>query len=185
MIRNSSTEYGAFSKVMHWLMAGIILPLIMVGIYMADLPMVTDAEKQFALMLYGAHKSFGVVMLLLVAIRLVWMTLNSTPPLPAVFDEIERKLVEGLKRLLYLMMIIMPVSGYLMSSAHGHPIELFGLFKLPALIGKNESVFGFLHGMHMIIGWLMLMAVMAHVAGALKHRFLETVSGKDILQRML
>lgn len=185
MIRNTATEYGSFIKVIHWLMAAIILTLILVGIYMADLPKVTDEEKQFAMTFYGMHKSFGVVIMLLVIMRLIWLLVNPNPPLPAVFEDKERLLVEGLKKLLYLMMFLMPISGYLMSNAGGHPIMFFGLFELPALIGEDKAIGGVIKAMHMLGGWAMLLVVLVHLAGALKHRLLEKGSEKDILQRML
>jgi cytochrome b561 len=185
MLKNSATEYGTFSKVMHWVMAAIILTLLAVGIYMADLPMDTEAQKQYALQFYGMHKSFGVIILLLLAVRLVWLKVSPNPALPAVFDGKERLLVEGLKKLLYLLMIIMPVSGYLMSSAEGHPVLFFGLFELPALIGKNEEFGDILGEVHEIAGYTLLVVILVHMAGAIKHRLKEKGSERDILQRML
>lgn len=185
MSNNSATEYATFSKVMHWLMAAIIITLIAVGIYMADLPRDTEAQKQYAFQFYGMHKSFGVVALLLIAIRLMWVRINPNPPLPAAFDAKERMVVEGLKKLLYLMMIVLPVSGYLMSNAGGFPIHFFGLFELPAVIGKSKEFGGIVHEMHEIGGWVILLLVLAHMAGAIKHRLQEKGSERDILKRML
>jgi cytochrome b561 len=185
MMRNSTTEYGTFSKVMHWMMATIIIILIAVGIYMTDLPRDTDEQKQFVFQIYGMHKTFGVIALLLIAVRLVWLKVSPNPPLPAVFEGKERMLIEGLKKLLYLMMVLMPLSGYLMSNAGGHPIKFFGLFELPALIGENKAFGGIVHEMHEIGGWIMLFVILLHVAGAVKHWLKEKGSERDILQRML
>ncbi len=185
MLKNSATEYGTLSKVMHWLMAAIIITLIAVGIYMADLPRDTDAQKQYAFQFYGMHKSFGVIALLLIAVRLIWLRVSPNPPLPAVFDGKERLLVESLKKLLYLLMIIVPVSGYLMSNAGGYPINFFGLFELPAIVGKSKALGGFMHETHEIAGFAILFVVLLHMAGAIKHRLKEKGTEKDILQRML
>lgn len=185
MLKNSATEYGTFSKVMHWLMAAIIITLIAVGIYMAELPRDTDAQKQYAFQFYGMHKSFGVVALLLIIVRLVWLRISPNPPLPAAFDAKERMVVEGLKKLLYLMMLLLPLSGYLMSNAGGHPIKFFGLFELPAIIGKSKAFGGIVHEMHEIGGWVILLLILAHMAGAIKHRLKEKGSERDILKRML
>jgi cytochrome b561 len=185
MLKNSATEYGTFSKVMHWLMAAIIITLIGVGIYMADLPKDTDAQKQYAYQFYGMHKSFGVIALLLIAVRLVWLRVSPSPALPAVFEGKERLLVEGLKKLLYLLMLIVPVSGYLMSNAGGYPINFFGLFELPALIGKSKAIGGVMHEVHEIAGFVILGVVVLHMAGAIKHRLKEKGSERDIMQRML
>ncbi len=185
MLKNSATEYGRFSKTMHWLMAAIIITLIAVGIYMADLPRETDAQKQYAFQFYGMHKSFGVIALLLIAIRLVWLRISPLPPLPSVFAGGERLLIESVKKLLYLMMLLVPLSGYLMSNAGGHPIVFFGLFELPAVVGKSKEFGEIVHEMHEIGGWVILLLVLLHVAGAIKHRLQERGSERDVLQRML
>jgi cytochrome b561 len=185
MFKNSTTEYGTFSKVMHWLTAAIILALVAVGIYMADLPRDTDLQKQYAFKFYGLHKSVGVIALVLIAVRLIWLRISPNPTLPAVFAGKERLLVDGLKKLLYLLMIIVPVSGYLMSNAGGYPIKFFGLFELPAIVGKSKALGGFVHEVHEIAGFAILFVVLLHMAGAIKHRLKEKGGERDILQRML
>ncbi len=186
MIRNTATEFGSFSKVMHWLMAVIIFTLIIFGIYMADLPRVTNEEEMLVFQLYGIHKSFGVIVMLLVFLRFVWMkTISPNPPLPAVFVGKERMIVEVTKILLYLMMVVLPLSGFLMSNANGHPITLFGLFELPVVISANKALHSFLHAIHMLGGWLMFLVISMHMAGVLKHHLEDEGTEKDVLQRML
>jgi len=185
MLKNSTTDYGSFSKTLHWLMALIILTLIGVGIYMAELPTDTAEQKQYAFQFYGLHKSFGVVILALIVLRLVWIRISPAPALPSVFAPKERAVVKALQGLLYLLMIVMPLSGYLMSNAGGHPINFFGLGELPALIGKSKAVGGFAHEVHEIMGWTMLVLIVLHMAGALKHRLKDKGGETDILKRML
>ena len=85
-LTNDSTQYGTLSKALHWLMAVIILTLLAVGIYMADLPTDTEEQKQYAYQFFGLHKSFGVVALMLIVVRLVWLRVSPAPALPAVFE---------------------------------------------------------------------------------------------------
>jgi cytochrome b561 len=185
MLKNSATDYGTLSKALHWLMAAIILALIFVGIYMAGLPKETAAEKQYAFQFYGLHKSFGVLALLLIVLRLVWTRLSPAPALPSAFAPKERVVVKALQGLLYLLMIVMPVSGYLMSNAGGHPIHFFGLFEMPAVVGESKALGGFAHEMHEIMGWAMLVLIVLHMAGAIKHRLKDKGGETDILKRML
>ncbi len=186
MIRNTATKFGSFSKVMHWSMAGMIFALIIIGIYMGDLPRVTDEEKQFVSQLYAIHKSFGVFAMLFMAIRLAWITVVSpNPPLPALFTGRERILIEAIKTALYLMMIMLPLSGYLMSNANGHTVTIFGLFELPMVISQGQTSYNLLQAIHMIGGWLMLLIILAHVAGVIKHYLEDEGTEKDVLQRML
>lgn len=185
MLKNSATEYGLLSKTLHWLMAAIILTLIFVGIYMAGLPKETAAEKQYAFQFYGLHKSFGVIALALIVLRLVWMRISPAPQLPAAFAPKERVVVKALQGLLYLLMIVVPLSGYLMSNAGGHPINFFGLGELPALIGENKAIGGLSHEVHGIMGWSILVLIVLHMAGVIKHRLKDKGGETDILKRML
>lgn len=184
-LKNDTTSYGSLSKALHWLMAAIIITLIAVGIYMADLPRDTEEQKQYAFQFYGWHKSFGVVAMLLIIVRLVWVRLSPPPALPAVFEAKEKKVVKMLQGLLYLLMILMPLSGYIMSNAGGYPINFFGLGELPALIGKNKELGGLAHEAHEIMGIGMLLLILLHAAGAVKHRLKDKGGESDILKRML
>lgn len=184
-LKNDSSSYGSLSKTLHWLMAAIIITLIGVGIYMADLPKETAEQKQYAFQFYGLHKSFGVVILLLIVVRLAWIRISPAPALPAVFDAKEQKIVKGLQALLYLLMLLLPLSGYLMSNAGGHPINFFGLGELPALVGESESLGEFAHEAHEIMGFAMLFLILLHMAGAVKHRLKDKGGESDILKRML
>lgn len=185
MLKNSATEYGTVSKALHWLMAAIIVTLIGVGIYMADLPTDTVEQKKYAFQFVSLHKSFGVLVLMLIVVRLVWLRISPAPALPAAFAPKERKLVKALQGILYLLMILVPLSGYLMSNAGGHPVNFFGMGELPALIGKSKSVGGFAHEMHEILGWSILFVIILHMAGAIKHRLKDKGGEMDILKRML
>ena len=185
MLKNSATDYGTLSKALHWLMAAIILTLIFVGIYMAGLPKETAEEKQYAFQFYGLHKSFGVIALGLIVLRLVWMRISPAPALPSAFARKERVVVKALQGLLYLLMIVVPLSGYIMSNAGGHPIHFFGLGELPALVGESKALGGFAHEMHEIMGWAILVLVVLHMAGAIKHRLKDKGGETDILKRML
>jgi len=185
MLKNSATEYGSFSKVLHWLMAGIILTLIFVGIYMADLPTDTAEQKIYAFKFFNLHKSFGVLVLILIVVRLIWMRISPAPELPSAFAAKEKIVVKALQGLLYLMMFVVPLSGYLMSNAGGHPINFFGMGELPALVGESKSLGGFAHEMHEITGWAILILIVLHMAGAIKHRLKDKGGETDILNRML
>lgn len=185
MLKNSTSEYGSMAKILHWVMAAIILGLIGVGIYMADLSRETVSQKKYAFQFYDLHKSFGVIALVLILLRLVWLRISPAPALPAAFASGERKFVKALQGLLYLLMLVLPISGYMMSNAGGHPIMLFGLFEMPAIFGESETLGGISHAVHQYGGWFMLLVILLHIAGALKHRILDKGGERDILSRML
>jgi cytochrome b561 len=167
-------------------MAAIIFILIIMGIYMGDLPRVTAEEEQFFQLLYTIHQSIGIVVILFVSIRIIGMlTAGPNPKLPEVFVGKERMLILGIKKLLHILMTLLPVNGYLMSNANGDSIMFFWLFELPALIGKSKSLYDALYTIHMIGGWLMLVIVVTHIAIIFKYWLENEGTEKDILRRML
>lgn len=177
----SRQRYSVPSRILHWVSAVIIFLLIVVGWYMSGLP----EDDPSRLSIYDTHKSLGVLAFLLFVARVAWLRVAPAPELPAVFDEKERRVIKGVQSLLYVLILLIPVSGYVMSTAAGYPVSFFGLFTLPALIGKSEAVAGLAHGAHAIMAYAALALVLVHMAGALKHRLLDKGGESDILARML
>ncbi|OOZ41946.1 hypothetical protein BOW53_01900 [Solemya pervernicosa gill symbiont] len=181
MLNNNAYEYGAISKLLHWIMALAIIALIGVGLYMTGL----DRDDTTRQMIYGQHKAVGVVILLLLIARIIWLKISPAPPLPVNFSRGESALINALQGLLYLLLILLPVSGYLMSTAAGYPINLFDLYELPQLIGKNKEIANAAKQAHHIMGTAIMVLVTLHILGALKHRITAKGSARDILKRML
>ncbi len=181
MLKNSATSYGAFSKTLHWLIALGIIMLIIVGVYMTGLDKTDPAKRE----IIGMHKSFGALMMMLIVLRLIWLQISPAPTLPSAFNAKEKLLTKGVHKILYLLMLMTPISGYLMSNAGGYPVSFFGLFELPALIDKSKAIGGFAHEAHGILAFTMLAFVVLHVAGAVKHRLQDRGGERDILSRML
>lgn len=182
MLMNSSVRYGLVSRSLHWLLAAMILFMIGLGAYMTDLEKIDPLRSQ----LYGLHKSIGVTILLLAVVRIVWISLISPPP-PAnrALLRIEVIISKSVIGLFYLLMIITPVAGYLMSNSFGKPVNYFGFVQLPALISQNHGLAESLEGVHLILAYSILVLVGLHVAGALKHRLLSKNPEADVLKRML
>ena len=181
MLTNSTTRYGSVSRTLHWLAAALIITLVIVGLYMSGL----DDNDPNRLGIYSLHKSFGILVALLLVARVLWLGLSPAPALPSVFSTTERRLTKGLQSLLYLLMALVPVGGYVMSMAGGHPVSFFGLFDLPVLLEKNKAVGGFAHEGHELMAFAIIALVLIHVAGALKHRFMNPGGEADVLKRML
>jgi cytochrome b561 len=177
MLRNTLTSYGSVAKFLHWLMALVIIGLLCVGLYMSDLENSPDKFK-----LYGLHKSFGITALALVALRLLWKARNIQPPLPETMRRIEKFLAHAGHFALYACIIVMPLSGWSMSSAAGIPVSVFGLFTLPDLVSPDKHLahrFGMLHE---YTGYLLILLIALHVLAALTHHFYYK---DNVLTRML
>ena len=175
------TRYPLAIRVLHWFMALSIFGLIASGWYMADLP--DDAANKYAL--YPLHKSFGVLMIITFAARLVVRLRRGIPALPAVLKQWELKAAHAGHLGLYVLMLAVPVSGYVMSGSYegSHGIDFFGL-TLPRIVPTNDSLFSAAHWLHGVLPWVLLALVIVHVAGALKHRWFDEQDA-DVLPRML
>jgi cytochrome b561 len=169
-------RYSAPAVVLHWLVALLIFAAFPLGVYMHDLPLSPDKLK-----LYSYHKWLGVTVFVLVAVRLGWRLTHTPPPLSdgmAVWERRASAIVHGL---LYVLMIAIPLSGWLMSSAKGFQTVWFGVLPLPDLLEKNRELGDLLAGVHKALNFTLLALVILHVAAAFKHHFIER---QPFLQRM-
>lgn len=172
-----STRYTTFAMVLHWLMALVITGLFVLGIYMHDLPF-----SPTKLQLYSWHKWVGVCVFLLVLIRLAWRLTHRPPALPAHMQGLVRVAAHAGHHILYLLMLAVPLSGWLMSSAKGFQTVLFGVLPIPDLLTKDPALAGILQPLHFALNMLLLVVVIGHVAAALKHHLIDK---DDVLTRML
>jgi len=173
---NAVMRYSTPAIVLHWLIALLIFAGFPLGLYMVDLPLSPDKLK-----LYSYHKWIGITVLMLAAIRLSWRLTHTPPPLPdrvAAWQRHASAIVHGL---LYLLMIAIPLSGWLMSSAKGFQTVWFGVLPLPDLIGKDKALGELLAEVHKILNFTLLGLVVLHVGAALQHHFIER---QPFLQRM-
>ena len=169
------THYNLIAKLFHWVMGLVILGLILLGLYMTSMDYSPNQIK-----LYALHKSFGFLILWLVGLRLIWRHIRKPPPTHDEHQSWERFLSKIIHVFLYVAMIGMPLSGWLMSSAGEYPVPFFGL-QMPDLVGQSETIAVLMHRTHEILGYMLIAAIGLHVAGAFKHHFLDD---DDTLQRM-
>lgn len=174
---SASIHYTRTAKVLHWSMA-ILLPAMMaLGFYMQALPF--SPEK---LQLYSWHKWAGVSLFLLVLLRLSWRMLHRPPPLPASMPSWQMRAAHISHVALYVLMLTIPLSGWLMSSAKGVQTVWFGIIPLPDLLPANEVLGDVLGNVHLGLNLGLIVLVLLHVAAALKHHFIDRDPG---LVRML
>lgn len=176
-IRNTAERYGLMARSFHWSMALIILGLLAVGIYMEDLAR-EDANRG---MLYGLHKSFGALALALVAVRLSWRLMDRPPALPPTLPSWQAVLARSAHVFLYVAMVVMPLSGWVMSEGYGHSVSVFGWFELPQLVTKNIDLAKLAQATHFWMSRVMIAVLVMHIGGALMHRFHYK---DDIFRRM-
>ncbi len=171
-------KYHISIRILHWVMALIILSLIAVGWVMAEY----GEQLPNRMAVYNLHKSFGVLILILVAFRLVARITKGSPQMPEGIPSIVRKLARGAQALLYILIIAVPAVGYAMSNSFGYPVMLFGM-PLPMLFPENKEIGKLLAEAHGILAYTMLVIVILHIAGAIKHRFFDKKEN-DVLDSM-
>jgi cytochrome b561 len=175
-VRNSTTAWGSVSKALHWIIVVLIVNQWVIAERADDL---TGLAKLKAL---GYHKSFGMTILMLAVIRLVWRLSNPVPDLTAETRPWERVLAKISHVLLYALIFAMPITGWLMSSAKTYSVSWFNLFAFPNLVGKNERIYELTHELHEVLFNVLVAVAVLHALGALKHHFIDR---NDVLKRML
>lgn len=162
---------------LHWLIAVLVFAGWGLGAYMNELP--ASPEK---LQYYSWHKWIGVTIFLLALLRAAWRLAHVPPPLPATTAPWQARAARASHLLFYALLLVLPLSGWLMSSAKGYQTVYFGVLPLPDLLDKNTELGEALAEVHELLGWLLAGLVALHVAAALKHHFVDR---DGVLRRML
>ena len=169
--------YTAVAKLLHWGMAAIIFGLLALGFVMTDMPLSPDK-----LQYYSWHKWAGVTVFVLVWLRLVWRLTNPPPGYPNTMSRPVQIVAHLGHAALYGLMLVIPLSGWLLSSAKGVQTVWFGVLPLPDLLEKDKELGHLLHEVHEVLNFVLLFLLAGHVAAALKHHIIDK---DDILKRML
>ncbi|MGB2045719.1 MAG: cytochrome b [Porticoccaceae bacterium] len=165
---NEPHRYGRVSRLLHWTTAGLFLILIPMGIFTSIIPEQTQYRNAY----YVVHKTLGVTALLLLVIRLVWNRISQRPALDSTLTSRERQLARFAHFTLYMMMLALPVTGFMMTSLHGYPTYFFA-WELAPLWPQSDAyiLWGAMH--KYLLPYLLYIVLGAHILGALKHHFIE------------
>ncbi len=170
-------RYATTAILIHWSVVVLILVAFPLGLYMHGLALTPDKLR-----LYSYHKWIGVTVFVITLARLAFRALHAPPGLPSSMSVWERRAAQAAHGLLYAFLFLVPVSGWLMSSAMGFQTVWFGLIPLPDLIAKSKSLAAMLWQLHQVLNFLMLCLILLHTAAALRHHFLQR---DETLKRML
>lgn len=174
---NTQKEWGVITQIFHWGMLFIIIFQYSLAYTMTRLP---NSDSKWAL--YGWHKQMGFTFFLLVFLRLWWRERNPIPqdsPKTPKWDHVVSKANIWI---LYTLMFIFPLSGFLMSILGGHPVNYFDLFVFPSLIEGPNLYASFFHSIHIGCAYLLVVFVGLHILGGLFHHFFWK---DNVLRRML
>lgn len=170
---DSQQQLSATTRILHWLIAITVIVMLAVGFYMADFEVWG---------LYPIHKTVGVLAFVVILLRVIWRLKNGWPTPVRDYPAWEHKLAVITHWVLLLGTVIMPISGFIFSGAGGYGVEVFGVVLAPAnpdlanpgkVIAYNAAVSDAGHEVHEIMGLVMVVAILLHLAGALKHHILD------------
>ena len=176
-LKNSRDEWGSVSKTLHWLVVALILVMAWIGLRMGDMPNGPDKIAT-----YATHKSIGIMILVLVLARLAWRLYAGAPDAVPGTPRLQERVASLTHWALYALLVAMPLSGWVLNSASGFPLQWFGLFNLPPIWPEDRDFSERLYLVHGWIGILIAIFVLGHIGAALFHHF---VRKDEILTRML
>ncbi len=175
--RGKAARYGGVAKLLHWLTALLILVIVPVGLVMTRLDGGPLQDRLFTL-----HESTGITILVLTVLRFLWRIGHGAPTHSTALAPIEVAASGAVHWLLYALLILMPVSGYIFVVAGDFPITWFDLFQVPRFLAKDEALSKLGETAHLTLQYAVYGAVGLHVAAALHHHFFKR---NDVLSRML
>jgi len=179
MLKNLSTAYGWIAIALHWFMAIAIFALFGLGLYMIELTYY-DAWYKGSLDL---HKSGGALLAVILMVRIFWRSVNVTPEnAESNATKVEVKAAHYAHLLLYVLMATLMLTGYLISTADGRAIDVFGLVSIAALPFSVENQEDIAGSIHEILAWTLVILSSGHGLAALKHHF---INKNNTLIRML
>jgi cytochrome b561 len=175
---NTAERWGSVQIGLHWTIAALVL-LIQVP---AGLTMVSVGPGTVQNVCYNIHKTNGIVIFLLAIVRLGWRWSHPVPLLPADMPEWQARLARTTHALLYILLFLMPITGFLRTAMGGFPVPFFMVLELRHLVPENKPVAEVFSYVHFTLQFVLCATVILHVAGALYHHY----GRKDgILRRML
>lgn len=155
----------------HWVIAGLIIANL-IGAWATE-----DWEGSARATAMGLHKATGFTILVLSALRLAWRLGHRPPPFPETVGRLEARAARAVHMAFYMLMIGIPLSGWLMISAAGErrPFHWYGVFDLPYLpVQGNKAIGGLSHDAHEVLGYGLIALLALHLLGAIKHQLTDT-----------
>lgn len=167
-MKNTQDQWGSVSKALHWLIVLLILVMAGIGLTMGDLPNGPDKIARYAL-----HKSIGITLLALVVLRLAWRFYAGAPDAVPGTSRLQERIASLAHWGLYALLLAIPLSGWVVNSSAGFPLQWFGLVNLPAIVGKDHDLHELAEEAHELLFWAMTTLAVAHAAAAFYHHLFQ------------
>lgn len=166
--RNDERDWGTPMRVLHWAIALGVIGLLAVGWWMQDLP---NGPRKIDI--YKLHKSIGLTVLALMSLRILLRLVDRRRPVPPEMPGWQRRAARASHGSMYLLLLAMPLSGWLYNSASNFPLRWFDLFRVPALAAPDPALKAVAGAVHEYAAITLALLLSLHVAAALKHHFVD------------
>ena len=176
-VKNTKEGYGSVSKLIHWSFAIVFGYTFFLAKMMEDMPRGPELFETI-----GLHKSMGIMVLAFACARIIWVSFNEKPEASQKVNENVKMAGELMVKALYLLMFLIPITGWLMSDAKGYPVSVFGYFDMVSIVGKDKEMADIFEAIHKLTGNAVLVLVGIHAAASLYHHFIVK---DNVLKRML
>jgi len=184
-MKNTAVRYGGVTQALHWL----IVALIVVQFVLAQLAEAAGEQRAAhpaaaltQLAWLARHKSVGLTIFMLTLLRLAWRVYSPPPPLPVAMPRWQVVAARSTHFAFYAVLLLLPVSGVVMSAAANFPVSYFGWFTLPNVVAPDETLKDVMQECHELLFGVLVVLAGLHVGAALKHHFVDR---DDVLRRML
>lgn len=178
--KDTKQEYGWVSIFLHWLLAMLVLFQFFTALW--TIYVLPKDSPAAAFYIGKLHIPLGITTAIVAVLAILWYISNTHPTLPLLMPTWEKITARLVHKLLYLCVIIMPLSGLLTTVAGGHPPNFFGFYQFPQFMAIDKDLSHFFFEIHETTGFILLGLIILHVLAALKHHFIDR---DDVLKRML
>ena len=169
MARGLEGRYTRVAIALHWLIALLLIGQFAFGWYLHEIPRGVAERGYFV----NIHKSTGMLLGLLILFRLLWRLMHRVPPLPDSVPRWERQAAAISHFLLYVLMIVMPLSGYIASNFSKWGVKFFNVIELAPWGFEDKQIYAVFNDIHYVTSWMLLALVLLHVLAALKHAWVD------------
>ncbi len=179
---NTTAGYDRVQVTLHWLIAAIIFGMIGLGLFMVELPKQSElppGEESVRAFYFLLHKSLGLTAGILIVLRVVWRLTHKAPPLPDSIGKWQQRAAGAVHGLLYVVMIAMPVTGYMQSMFSKYDTKFWGIV-LPRTAEADKAMRETFSEVHEVLAFLFITLLVIHIAAAVKHK----IAGTGITERM-
>lgn len=166
--KNPRDRWGAVSQSFHWLIVLLLLVQGVVGLLMGGM-----ARSPDKIAVYAFHKSVGITILALALARLLWRVYAGRPAPVAGTPPWQERAASAMHVALYALLFAIPLSGWVLNSAAGYPLQWFGLFNLPSIAGRDHDLHELAESLHEWLFWLLVALAAAHAAAAVYHHLFQ------------